>query len=460
MFLPFSKSKDEFQILIPKQIEKINKQNASTRNFKIDLFVDTAEPKEVKLTMSKLNCLAKCTCIQSLTPPTTSTTTTKCDCKLGVRSLEEYGGDYWILINGKIYCVIERKAGLDLMSSLRKTKDKIRFGGERFLSQMYKMAQLPAQRRVLLSEYKDVNNKEMQYVNIPQLFGAVTDLWMKYQMELMVSGDTYQMCYLIMKIISKLFDLCSSTNKIEMNHVLNISNHYMPFEQYEIYRKTNSGYKIEDDVTSTTADMEQIKIDERDPLNQPIDLDECEMKLVQSYKMKKAPTHEDVKIVLIHSLTVILSEPIAISIAKNFQSLSHFFTYMTSNEPQECLNFLSQLEFMNNNGGDSTASNDESICEFVDMAADHMNNNCGGDKDKKTNKRRVIGPAVVRTIYKCWFNKDITDLKPKIKKKTLEKKKERTSKSKEKKEKKEKKNKIKTTNTETELFKFITNENS
>lgn len=85
----------------------------------VELWVDVAEPQHIREAVTKNFAFAK------------------------EVDLKPYGGDYWILINGHLVEVIERKAGTDLAASIRNgSQDAIRFGKERFRSQIDKIGEL------------------------------------------------------------------------------------------------------------------------------------------------------------------------------------------------------------------------------------------------------------------------------------------------------------------------------
>lgn len=407
----------EYDALIPKQIQIINRLSWPS-DVKFEMFVDVAEPESIRSEMRQLNCVVE-------------------------RSLKNEGGDIYFVLNGHLAEVIERKAGMDLMASLNKgSKDDIRFGKERFNSQISKLTRLPVRRITLWSEHKKVSVQSMKHINIPQLAGAVATTYINYRFSHFTTMSIHETIYQWMKMVKKVND--------SLRSYISCTLYFAKFDVFlELQRVAQSFAALALKVGPSADKAARIT---NEPLNIKWCLTDDEMHQLQAYEVRK-PQQKTPKLILLYMMQVLLSEAMSLTIAPHFDSWGHLVDYMRETDRQEVMDFLARLPLLKVNkssrgvlpsrtpvassasvatlvspasstsSGDDEDDNDAVIQGEPEDDDDDNDDNDDNEEDaqsssmtrtvsktvkKRTTGGRCVGPDAVKKMYLFWLEEVIT----------------------------------------------------
>jgi hypothetical protein len=345
--------------------------------------------------------------------------------------LKPYGGDYYILVDGYLVEVIERKAGMDFIGSIRSggTRDSLARAKERWSSQVDKLLRLPTPTITLLDEYKKVKEETLDRTvgMIPQMVGELTTAHCEHHFSHISTAHSDATLYYILKTAKK---YAASAKKALLH-----AQYFVPFADWQVAQREALAESERATREHDAATRDHEALEAHAPRREQWTLTEDDLRQLETFPIAK-PKQKTPKMMFLFTASLFLSTAEVWTLIRYFESWAHFILYLHHEDHQNVMDWMSQLPKV----GPSRDTLESVDCDLdesqilgnesavVSMGRDEEDEDdeeeqpeeieeveevVGGDgkKIKKPRKKQTgpknLGPALVRKVYK-FFAPEVT----------------------------------------------------
>lgn len=346
--------------------------------------------------------------------------------------LKPYGGDYYILVDGYLVEVVERKAGMDFIGSIRSggTRDSLGRAKERWSSQVDKLLRLPTPKITLLDEYKRIKEETLGRVEgmIPQMVGELTTAHCDHHFSHISTAHADATLYYLLKTAKKY----AASAKRALLH----AQYFVPFADWRVAQREAlaESERSTREHDAATRDCEALVA--HAPRRAQWTLTADDLRQLETFPIAR-PKQKTPKMMFLFTASLFLSTPEVWTLIRYFESWAHFILYLHHEDHQNVMDWMSQLpkvgpskdamdsvdgdldesqilgnesavvtleEEEDDDGDDDDAKDREQEEEGEEGEREESTVDADGKKIKKPRKKptgpKNLGPALVRKVYR------------------------------------------------------------